>query len=156
MPAKITFTQKEQDAVEVAIKYLETVGRDQEAKALGRLHEKMEGARVKETTKFHGVGVAKVLEMARKQFGDRFKTPNMITKEWTIRMQTTINQNGVDEKTALQAIKNCNWTGDIFANQLIYKLSELAVVAPRSFGRGTPAPTQKTGWLAQIERDEDE
>jgi hypothetical protein len=150
MPAKITFTQKEQSALEDVI-LLAPYGVD--ISALQKLLEKMEGARTKETTKFHGVGVGKVMEMARSQFGARFKTPNMITKEWTIRMQTIINQNGVDEATAAKAIKNCNWTGDIFAQTLIYKLAELAVTAPRTYGKGTPVPTKKTGWLAQLEDD---
>jgi hypothetical protein len=156
MPVKITFTQKEQDALSTALDFLSDYAEHDTGvtrQPLYNLLDKMVAARTKESTKFHGVGVGKVLEMARKQFGERFKTPNMITKEWTIRMQTTINQNGVSEETARTAIRNCNWQGDIFAAKLIYQLAEMAVVAPRSFGKGAPAPTKKTGWMAQLEED---
>lgn len=155
MPAKISFTQKEQAAVEEAI----AVCQGNEAIHLQKLLDKMKSAREKETTKFHGVGVAKVLDMARDKFGDRFKTPSNITKEWTIKMQSAINAAGVDEKTAQAAVDNCDWKGDIFAQTFIYKMAELAVVKTRQtklFTAGPPAPSKKSGWLGRLgDNDED-
>lgn len=153
MPAKITFTQAEQAALEKAIDNL----RSELADPLESLLNKMVKAREKESTAFHGVGVAKVLEMARNKFGDRFKTPNIITAQWTIKMQKAINDAGVTEATAKTAIDKCNWEGDIFAAKLIYQLAELAVVTPRQqklFTRGPAAPTKKVGWLGRLNEDE--
>lgn len=153
MPAKITFTQKEQAALEGVIKH----GLHENFKVdLQKLLDKMEAAKKKETTAFHGIGVAKILEMARAKFGDRFKTPNMITAQWTIKMQQAINQSGVSEETAKKAIENCDWTGDIFAQTFIYKMAELAVMGskPRQgklFTKGPPAPSKKSGWLGQLD-----
>ena len=161
MPAKITFTQTEQDALDTVTNMLPSkLGLDEKGwEALVKLHEKMQKARDKETTAFHGVSVAKVLEMARTKFGDRFKTPNMITAQWSIKMQKSINDSGVSEETARKAIEACDWVGDIFAQTFIYKLAELAVMAPRQTKlftnktKGPPAPSKKSGWLGQLDQE---
>ena len=153
MAAKITFTQKEQDQ-------LETVCITDNYPELEKLLEKMKKSRGAESVKFHGVGVAKVLEIARDKFGERFKTPPMMTKEWTIKMQRAINDSGVTEETARKAIENCDWQNDVFAQTLIYKLAELAVV--KNTGRqgklfnkpnGPAAPSKKSVWLGQLDTE---
>ena len=154
MPAKITFTQAEQDYLQT---WLDThdSGAHVFHKPFWSLLAKMKAARDKEDTKFHGVSVAKVLDMSRVKFGERFKTPNLITTQWIIKMQKAINDAGVTEATAQTAINNCDWTGDIYAQNLIYKLAELAVVAPRQtkmFKQAGPAaPTKKSGWLGRLD-----
>lgn len=155
MPAKITFTQAEQKELNYVLSMWGSRG---ELPNLQKLEAKMEAAKKRETTAFHGVGVAKVLEMARAKFGDRFKTPNMITAQWTIKMQQAINQSGVSEETAKKAIENCDWPGDIFAQTFIYKMAELAVMGskPRQgklFSKGPPAPSKKSGWLGQLDKE---
>ena len=161
MAAKITFTQKEESALAAVIAALpyETPEFEKIIRPLEALYAKMQVARTKESTAFHGVGVAKVLEMARNKFGDRFKTPNMITPQWTIKMQKAINDSGVTEATATRAIENCNWPGDIFAQTFLYKLAELAVMAPKQgilFNKkqpGPPAPSKKSGWLGKLDEE---
>lgn len=149
MPPKITFTQKQYDALKAIldddIRYREP---------LQALLDKMTAAREKETKAFHGVSVAKVHQLARDKFGDRYKTPSNITGEWTIRMQKAINSAGVDEQTAIKAVNNCNWTGDIFAQKFIYSLAELAVVAPKQQKLfGPPAASKQSGWLNRLSED---
>ena len=156
MAAKITFTQKEQDELGVVVAFFEKTN----SPPLGtfnlkKLLEKMVAAREKETTKFTGVSVAKVHDLARKKWGDRYKTPPMITKEWTIKMQRALTSSGIDEATAIKAIDNCDWTSDIWAETLIYQMSKLSVMgtykpAQKSFGF---TPTPKSGWLGQLNED---
>jgi hypothetical protein len=157
MTAKITFTQAEQTAIETAIKCLPVL-RDAGAtsKNLNKLLEKMVAAREKEETKFTGVSVAKVHSLARDKWGDRYKTPPMITKEWTIKMQRALTSSGIDEATATKAIDNCDWAGDIWSETLIYQMSKLSVMgtykpAQKSFGF---TPTPKSGWLGMLEDSE--
>ena len=153
MAAKITFTQAEQDAVKVALDHIPAI-RDAGAtsKNLNKLLDKMVAARVKEETKFTGVSVAKVHDLARKKWGDRYKTPPLITKEWTIKMQRALTSSGIDEATAIKAIDNCDWTSDIWSETLIYQMSKLSVMGTykptqKSFGF---TPTPKSGWLGQL------
>ena len=157
MPAKITFTQAEQDEIFEVLFKLKPGEKDRPN--LRKLYDKMVKARKKEAVVFHGISVAKVLEMARTKFGDRFKTPNMITAQWSIKMQKSINDSGVSEETARKAIEACDWVGDIFAQTFIYKLAELAVMAPRQTKlftnktKGPPAPSKKSGWLGQLDQE---
>jgi hypothetical protein len=157
MAAKITFTQNEEAALQLAVKYLS----DDKAKGyLNKLIDKMAAARTKETNAFHGASVKYVLEYAKTKLGERFKTPDTITQQWIIKMQKAINDSGVTEATAAKAIDNCTWVGDVFAQTLIYKLAELAVMKPSKQGSlfskkpiGPAAPSKKSGWLGKLDEE---
>ncbi len=154
MPAKVSFTQKEELELEQVIKY---AARNCDVVNLQKLLDKMKAARTKESVAFHGVGVAKVIEMAEEKFGDRFKKPTTITAQWSIKMQKAINDSGVSLETAQKAIANCDWQGEIFAQQFIYKLAELAVMTSKGIRQGKlfgiPVPTKKSGWLGRLDEE---
>ncbi len=159
MAAKITFTQKEQDELKQVLDSSRISRMNSDGLQypnLVKLLDKMIAARTKDTTAFHGVSVAKVHDLARKKWGDRYKTPPLITKEWTIKMQRALTSSGIDEATAIKAIDNCDWTSDIWSETLIYQMSKLSVMGTykptqKSFGF---TPTPKSGWLGQLNEDE--
>lgn len=157
MPAKITFTQKEEAGLQLA---LEEVNDDKAITAIQSLLVKMVKARNKDAEpKFTGIAVRDLLDIASSTLGTRFKTPPTLTKDWFIKMQRAINSGGITRESAIKAVSNAaaTWQGDIWVDTLIYSLPKLAAgvvigTAKKPIGY---TPGKQSGWLSQLGNDED-
>ena len=163
MPAKITFTQKEQEALQEAIclwKVDSGAENDPEVKHLESLLAKMKKAREKDSApKFHGIAARDLIDLASSTLGTRLKLPPNLTQDWFIKIQRAINSGGVTRDVAQKALETASktWGENIWFETLVYSLPKLAAGAFANNTTKKPTgftPTKQSGWLARLEEDD--
>lgn len=154
MPAKITFTKKEEEW----LKALFDAGHTE----VSSLLSKMEKARNKPET-FKGVSVQAVIDFAVVTLGDRLTLPPNRTSGWYAKMQRALNDGGITEEIAVKAIKfvEKNWGDKIWIETLIYSMAKIAAGAMPDSGKNDKKrpgfkPSSKSGWLSQLDNKEEE
>lgn len=158
MPSKITFTKKEEAALQdlcdkniiLEMKHID---------AVKGLLAKMEKAKNKPKG-FSGIGVSVLITKAAVVLKDRLKMPEVTTNEWYIKMQRAINSGGITEEVADKAIVyvDKNWGDSIWIETLIYSMAKIAAGGMMSSGKSSKrtgfTPTKKSGWLQQLESED--
>lgn len=158
MPAKITFTKKEEDALRRIVTDTDLSCFGVKNADLLTLLSKMEKAR-EPVIKFKGVDVKWVLNRANSCLGKRFTQPKVMTGAWFSKMQRALNDNGITQDIAEKAIQfvHKNWGDNIWVETLIYSMAKIAAGGMPDSGKNSKRigfnPTKKSGWLNQLEED---
>lgn len=161
MPAKITFTKKEEAALQATCEYFNKNG-GLDLTYIYTLLEKMRVAR-EPVVKFKGVDVKWVLGRCDSTLGKRFAKPEVMTGAWFSKMQRALNDNGITQDIAEKAIQfvHKNWGDNIWVETLIYSMAKIAAGGMPDSGKNSKrigfSPSKKSGWLSQLEdSDSDE
>lgn len=151
---KVTFVQKELDAIKEALDYVSVLkgkrgGQTELTKVLTHLVEKMEKAKAKtEVPRDQNTILVKdLLNMARLILGSRLKEQVNPSGIWYKQMQFRIDSRNITKAMANVALETCRdtWKGEVWIDTLINSLDKLCVMTPQNQAK------TKLGWVKRLD-----